>query len=183
MLACQISTPHRVAQDRLLWRDKTCPAYRELGNILTTIVMLVYRWGFRGWSKGCTMVSVCRACCMLLHESEKPSNWNQNSVSLSVTLISVLLFACPCACVWHSLLVWFLWQRPMLATCFVVSGVIEMHHSDIFICCCNEHGIPWGTWAVVTAAQYMRHVLKYQTCSLAKMSSKALAACILSFIS
>lgn len=31
-----------------------------------------------------------------------------------MTLISVLLFACPCACVWHSLLVWFLWQRQLV---------------------------------------------------------------------
>lgn len=40
------------------------------------------------------MVSFCYSCCMPLHENEKPSYQNENSISLSGTLISISPVIC-----------------------------------------------------------------------------------------
>jgi len=42
---CRISRPYRDAQDRLLWRDKTCPArklaHHELESVLIIIIIII----------------------------------------------------------------------------------------------------------------------------------------------
>lgn len=121
-----------------------CLTHHELENgliitvitVIIIIIVVVCRWGFRGWSKGCTEVRFCCSCCMLLHGNQKAFNGKQTFLSLSVICsLSCHLRGCVC----HSLLVCFLCQRPMLATCLVLSGVLKIHYSDASVCCCNEH--------------------------------------------
>lgn len=115
-------------------------------KVLKLVGMLVCRWGFRGWSKGCTMVSFCCACRMLLPEDGKPLHRNGKFYILRVSdpdLWLSCLHGPVLAYAWytHALLVCSMCQRPLLATRMVITcdHSIGLHHSDMSVCCCNAH--------------------------------------------